>query len=133
MDKRNEMIEAISDRKHDVIETWRCFTKMRTLDDEAMNLRRIENSSWRLWFKQKIEGKALSSLIGPYLPSKDKSMSILRHMSSYLPLQSSFKIPKNNSTSSLDAYFGRISAFRKRGSTSLASNSSSDSFKAPGF
>lgn len=49
----SEMIQTISDRKNNVVQTWKRFTKMRSSDDHTQ--RRIENSSWRLWFKQRIE------------------------------------------------------------------------------
>jgi hypothetical protein len=49
----SNMIQTIADRKSNVVETWKKFTKMRVLDDHTQ--RRIENSSWRLWFKQRIE------------------------------------------------------------------------------
>ncbi|KAJ3183862.1 hypothetical protein HDU87_005978 [Geranomyces variabilis] len=52
-DRRSvEMIEEISHRKNDVVETWKRYTKMRSTD---YSQRRIENGSWRLWFKQRIE------------------------------------------------------------------------------
>ncbi|KAI8802446.1 hypothetical protein BJ742DRAFT_833103 [Cladochytrium replicatum] len=47
-----EMIEAIANRKNDVVETWKRYTKFRSPDDVR---RRIENSSWRIWFKRRIE------------------------------------------------------------------------------
>ncbi|KAI8800107.1 hypothetical protein BJ742DRAFT_94076 [Cladochytrium replicatum] len=47
-----EMIEAIANRKNDVVETWKRYTKLRSPDDVR---RRIENSSWRIWFKRRIE------------------------------------------------------------------------------
>lgn len=49
----SNMIQTIADRKSNVVETWKKFTKMKVLDDHTQ--RRIENSSWRLWFKQRIE------------------------------------------------------------------------------
>ena len=48
-----DMLQAISDKRTNVVETWKKFTKMRQTDDQTQ--RRIENSSWRLWFKQRIE------------------------------------------------------------------------------
>eukprot|EP00842_Homolaphlyctis_polyrhiza_P006141 jgi/Hompol1/6528/HPOL_003646-RA len=51
-DRSQDMIEAIADRRNNVVDTWKRYTKLRSDDDE---LRRVENSSWRLWFKQRID------------------------------------------------------------------------------
>ncbi|KAJ1542588.1 1-acylglycerol-3-phosphate O-acyltransferase 6 (lysophosphatidic acid acyltransferase, zeta), partial [Nowakowskiella sp. JEL0078] len=51
-DPRMDMIRAISDKKNDVVETWKKYSKLRSPDFEQ---RRVENSSWRLWFKRRIE------------------------------------------------------------------------------
>ncbi|KAI8928035.1 hypothetical protein BC831DRAFT_434504 [Entophlyctis helioformis] len=51
-ERRQDMIEAIANRRNNVVDTWKRYTKMRSGDDE---LRRLENSSWRLWHKQRIE------------------------------------------------------------------------------
>ncbi|KAJ3058646.1 hypothetical protein HDU98_005265, partial [Podochytrium sp. JEL0797] len=40
--------------KNDVVNVWKNYTKDKSGDQQ----RRIENSSWRLWFKQKIEYEA---------------------------------------------------------------------------
>jgi hypothetical protein len=40
--------------KDDVVETWRRYTRIRERGGkEDNNVRRIENSSWRLWFKER--------------------------------------------------------------------------------
>ncbi|KAL2917349.1 hypothetical protein HK105_203013 [Polyrhizophydium stewartii] len=51
-ERSQDMIEAIANRRSNIVDTWKRFTKMRSADDE---LRRVENSSWRLWFKQRID------------------------------------------------------------------------------
>ena len=53
----SNMIHTIADKKNDVVDTWKKFSKMRAMDDHAQ--RRVENSSWRLWFKQRIEQQRL--------------------------------------------------------------------------
>ncbi|TPX57440.1 hypothetical protein PhCBS80983_g03830 [Powellomyces hirtus] len=50
-----EMIQDISHKKNDVVETWKRYSKIRSGENTQ---RRIENSSWRLWFKQRIERQA---------------------------------------------------------------------------
>ncbi|KAJ3021088.1 hypothetical protein HKX48_009261 [Thoreauomyces humboldtii] len=50
-----EMIDEISHKKNDVVQTWRMYTKMRSTDYAQ---RRVENSAWRLWFKQRIQQQA---------------------------------------------------------------------------
>ena len=52
-DDPSSMIQTISDKKSCVVATWKRFTKMKTSEDHSQ--RRIENSTWRLWFKQRIE------------------------------------------------------------------------------
>ncbi|KAJ3289053.1 1-acylglycerol-3-phosphate O-acyltransferase 6 (lysophosphatidic acid acyltransferase, zeta) [Borealophlyctis nickersoniae] len=51
-DRSADMITEISHRKNDVVQAWKRYTKNRTADD---NQRRLENSTWRLWFKRRIE------------------------------------------------------------------------------
>ncbi|KAJ3127736.1 hypothetical protein HK098_005853 [Nowakowskiella sp. JEL0407] len=51
-DPRVEMIKAIADKKNDVVETWKKYSKLKGEDNVQ---RRVENTSWRLWFKQRIE------------------------------------------------------------------------------
>ncbi|KNC96458.1 uncharacterized protein SPPG_08051 [Spizellomyces punctatus DAOM BR117] len=53
--RSTEMIDEISHKKNDVVKTWKRYTKMRSAD---VIQRRIENSSWRLWFKRRIQQEA---------------------------------------------------------------------------
>ncbi|KAJ3026942.1 UNVERIFIED_CONTAM: 1-acylglycerol-3-phosphate O-acyltransferase 6 (lysophosphatidic acid acyltransferase, zeta) [Siphonaria sp. JEL0065] len=53
-DGSNEMIQKISEKKTAVVDVWKRYTKDKSGDQQ----RRIENSSWRLWFKQRIEHEA---------------------------------------------------------------------------
>ncbi|KAJ3219996.1 hypothetical protein HDU67_007729 [Dinochytrium kinnereticum] len=50
-DGRNDMIQAITDQKSNILNVWKNYTKVKGGDQQ----RRLENSSWRLWFKQKRE------------------------------------------------------------------------------
>jgi hypothetical protein len=52
-DDPSNMLQTISDKKSCVVATWKRFTKLKTSEDHSQ--RRIENTSWRLWFKQRIE------------------------------------------------------------------------------
>jgi hypothetical protein len=51
--------QEISDKKSDVINVWKNYTKVKGGDQQ----RRVENSSWRLWFKQRIEAERLKVAI----------------------------------------------------------------------
>ncbi|TPX35569.1 hypothetical protein SmJEL517_g02086 [Synchytrium microbalum] len=53
--RRTDMIQAIESRKSDVVQVWRQYTKMRSATETRA---RIEYSSWRVWFKQRIEREA---------------------------------------------------------------------------
>ncbi|KAJ3298996.1 hypothetical protein HDU79_003322 [Rhizoclosmatium sp. JEL0117] len=53
-DRSNDMIQKISEKKNDVVNVWKNYTKDKGGDQK----RRIENSSWRLWFKEKIAYEA---------------------------------------------------------------------------
>ncbi|TPX61801.1 hypothetical protein SpCBS45565_g07169 [Spizellomyces sp. 'palustris'] len=53
--RSTEMIDEISHKKNDVVKTWKRYSKMRSAD---VIQRRIENSSWRLWFKRRIQQQA---------------------------------------------------------------------------
>ncbi|KAI8836600.1 hypothetical protein BC829DRAFT_447868 [Chytridium lagenaria] len=50
-DGRNDMIQAITEQKSNILDVWKNFTKVKGGDQQ----RRLENSSWRLWFKQRID------------------------------------------------------------------------------
>lgn len=52
-DDPSNMLQTIADKKSCVVATWKRFTKLKTSEDHSQ--RRIENTSWRLWFKQRIE------------------------------------------------------------------------------
>lgn len=52
-DDPSNLLQTISDKKSCVVATWKRFTKLKTSEDHSQ--RRIENSTWRLWFKQRIE------------------------------------------------------------------------------
>lgn len=52
-DDPSNMLQTISDKRSCVVATWKRFTKLKTSEDHSQ--RRIENTSWRLWFKQRIE------------------------------------------------------------------------------
>ncbi|KAH9255930.1 hypothetical protein BASA81_005965 [Batrachochytrium salamandrivorans] len=96
-DRRQDMIEAIADKHNNIVDTWKHFSKLRSDSDE---LRRMENSSWRLWFKLRIEQEKLKQqelehayakgqllqarLARQRWPSTDSS-SVLSIVSSYLP------------------------------------------------
>ncbi|KAJ1557406.1 hypothetical protein HK096_007452 [Nowakowskiella sp. JEL0078] len=75
-DPRMDMIRAISDKKNDVVETWKQYSKLRSPDFEQ---RRVENSSWRLWFKRRIEDKL-----------RKQEINELKHRSSRLSLAESY-------------------------------------------
>ncbi|KAJ3414571.1 hypothetical protein HDV05_006310 [Chytridiales sp. JEL 0842] len=49
-DRRTDMLEEISDAKMSVVSVWKNYTKAKGGESQ----RRMENSSWRLWFKQRI-------------------------------------------------------------------------------
>ena len=51
-DRRSFMITELSDRKSDVIQSWKRYSKMRSTD---VDQRRLEYSTWRLWFKSRVE------------------------------------------------------------------------------
>ncbi|EGF78871.1 hypothetical protein BATDEDRAFT_20142 [Batrachochytrium dendrobatidis JAM81] len=95
-DRRQDMIEAIADKHNNIVDTWKHFSKLRSDSDE---LRRIENSSWRMWFKQRIEQKKLKqqqlehaheeqqllqSRLARQLWTSSESSSMLSIVSSYL-------------------------------------------------
>ncbi|KAJ3240755.1 1-acylglycerol-3-phosphate O-acyltransferase 6 (lysophosphatidic acid acyltransferase, zeta) [Chytriomyces hyalinus] len=72
-ERSNDMIQKISDKKNDVVNVWKSYTKEKGGDQQ----RRIENSSWRLWFKQKIErdmqkAKAIATAIAEAEAWNDK-------------------------------------------------------------
>ncbi|KAJ3045096.1 1-acylglycerol-3-phosphate O-acyltransferase 6 (lysophosphatidic acid acyltransferase, zeta) [Rhizophlyctis rosea] len=51
-DRRSFMITELSDRKSDIIQSWKRYSKLRSTD---IDQRRLEYSTWRLWFKQRVE------------------------------------------------------------------------------
>ncbi|TPX47892.1 hypothetical protein SeLEV6574_g02393 [Synchytrium endobioticum] len=50
--RRTDMIQAIETRKSDVVHVWRQYATLRTATETRT---RVEYSSWRVWFKQRIE------------------------------------------------------------------------------
>ncbi|KAI8820649.1 uncharacterized protein EV422DRAFT_557304 [Fimicolochytrium jonesii] len=51
-ERPSDMIQEICHKKNDVVSTWKYYSKMRSSD---FIQRRVENSSWRLWFKHRIQ------------------------------------------------------------------------------
>ncbi|KAI9091286.1 hypothetical protein DFS34DRAFT_635593 [Phlyctochytrium arcticum] len=94
-DNALEMIEEISHRQHDVVKTWQRYSKMRS---EDIIQRRIENSSWRLWFKQRIvqerERAMLASLSNP----------LAQWQPTTTPSPFSFSAPRSASPTVLSSY-----------------------------
>ena len=52
---RTEMIKHINHKQNDIVQTWKKFTNKR--DDDFVRMR-IEYSSWRVWFKQRVKQQA---------------------------------------------------------------------------
>lgn len=53
---RSDLMRVLNLRQKDVVETWKKFTRVKeTLGAEEERARRIENSTWRLWFKDQLE------------------------------------------------------------------------------
>lgn len=57
-EKVASLINNLIEQKEDVVNTWKKFTKLR---NEEADWRRVENSSWRLWFKQQNKRKLNSN------------------------------------------------------------------------
>ena len=51
-DRPMQMIDHINRQTEGIVKQWKAFTKLRNSEDNA---RRMENTSWRLWFKQRNE------------------------------------------------------------------------------
>ncbi|KAJ3131334.1 1-acylglycerol-3-phosphate O-acyltransferase 6 (lysophosphatidic acid acyltransferase, zeta) [Physocladia obscura] len=74
-ERSNEMVQKIAEKKNDVVNVWKNYTKNNT----GAQQRRIENTSWRMWFKQRIEYETLKmnekSLFDGASPVSDGFMS----------------------------------------------------------
>lgn len=96
MNEPIRMIEKISNNRNDVISMWKRATKIRYSREEEddVECRRIEQSSWRVWFKQRqnmhrlIERKRLEY---QERQIQDKTARVLHRVSSYINSQSPFK------------------------------------------
>ena len=51
----NKLIAHLKSQNEDIIQTWRHFTRSCRFDPTNFNDRRVENSCWRYWFKQRLE------------------------------------------------------------------------------
>ncbi|KAJ3314622.1 hypothetical protein HDU76_002375, partial [Blyttiomyces sp. JEL0837] len=67
-DRRNDMIQVISDRKNDVVNVWKNYTKLKGGEQQ----RRLENSSWRIWFKQRIDNEKRKQAIAAKLAAEEE-------------------------------------------------------------
>ena len=119
-ERRQDMIHVIADRRNDVVDTWKEYTKLR-MDDHK--LRRVENSSWRLWFKQRIEARNEEEAVFTYRNEEyddavrrkrhlltGSTASVLEVFSSYLSsgvFSSDFALPKPNETAEEETRYVR--------------------------
>jgi hypothetical protein len=96
VDGRSRMIERISDKRNNVVTMWKRATRSRYSPEEEAHLetRRIEHSSWRIWFKhrQMQEEKARQELVETEEREiQEMAASVLHRVSSYMSTQRLFK------------------------------------------
>jgi hypothetical protein len=88
------MIQKVSDRRNDVVSTWKQVKRHRFVDEEDVEIanRRIEYSAWRVWFKQKLkaEAKQKEDKLKAEAKQKEDDQPILSRVSSYLSTTSFF-------------------------------------------
>ena len=51
----SRLIAHLKSQNEDIVQTWRHFTRSYRFDPTNFNDRRLENSCWRYWFKQRLE------------------------------------------------------------------------------
>ncbi|KAJ3276228.1 hypothetical protein HDV01_005676 [Terramyces sp. JEL0728] len=80
-ERQHSLISMITDQRHNVIDTWKEFAKKR-IGEDNIGSKRIENLSWRLWFKDKILNKPTESNI----PKNTSLSDLFELVTSFLPL-----------------------------------------------
>lgn len=82
-DQQSEMIRNISDRRNDVVTTWKQISRHRTSARDLGYQARLEYSSWRTWFLQR--GQTTRHFAKPLF-----NKGMLNRVSSYLSANSLF-------------------------------------------